>query len=404
MRPSLSAKHLPRGFAFAATACGLKKTGLDLGLMVSEAPTSAACLFTTNRVQAAPVFASRMHLRKSRHRMRAIIVNSGNANCATGAEGISAAATTALKTAWELGRYHPSQVLVCSTGVIGVPLPWKKLIDAIPRLVRKRTSTPQAFRHFARAIMTTDTSHKWAVANCSINGVKVRLLGCAKGAGMIHPNMATMLSFIATDATIAPSTLSRALHHAADRTFNAITIDGDTSTNDTLAVLANGASLAVRIGFRSKNFAAFQKALEFVCRSLALQIVADGEGVKRVVEIEVRGAASDRQADTIARTIANSPLVKTALSGGDPNWGRILAAAGRAGVKFDAERIEIRMAGMRMCRAGCACPFDERVAHRKLMSLYVPVVVDLHEGKGSARILTCDFTQKYVRINASYRT
>jgi glutamate N-acetyltransferase / amino-acid N-acetyltransferase len=404
MKPRLLASALPRGFAFSAVSCGLKKSGLDLGLIVSETPASAACVFTTNRVQAAPVFASRVHLRQSRHKMRGIIVNSGNANCATGTEGISVAATTALKTAWELGRYHPSQILVCSTGVIGVPLPWKKIINAIPRMVRARAVNATAFEQFTRAIMTTDTRPKWAAANCTIAGKRVRLLGCAKGAGMIQPNMATMLAFIVTDATTSPSVLRRALRDAVAKTFNAITVDGDTSTNDTLAVLANGASGAPAIRAGSPAYRKFYAALESVCRSLALQIVADGEGAHRVVEIEVRGAASDRGADAIARTIANSPLVKTALAGGDPNWGRILAAAGRAGVRFDPDRAEIRMAGILMCRAGRPCPFNEKAAHRKLLAKEVRIVVDLHAGKGSARIWTCDFTGDYVRINASYRS
>lgn len=404
MKPSLTAELLPKGFRFAATACGLKKEGFDLGVISSEIPANAACVFTTNRVRAAPVFASQAHLRQSRHKMRGIIVNSGNANCATGVEGIGAAATIALKTAWELGRYHPSQILICSTGVIGVLLPWKKITKAIPRLVQTRAATAAAFRQFSRAIMTTDTRPKWAAATCLVNGKRVRLLGCAKGAGMIHPNMATLLSFVVTDAAVSPRVLHRALRKAVAKTFNAITVDGDTSTNDTLAVLANGASGAAHVLEGSADYRRFLIALESVCRSLALQIVADGEGAKRIVEIEVRGAASDREADVIARTIANSPLVKTALAGGDPNWGRILAAAGRADVEFDVERVEIRMAGILMCRAACARPFDEKAAHRKLLAKQVPIVVDLHAGKGSARVRTCDFTEEYVRINASYRS
>lgn len=395
---------LPKGFRFAAIACGVKKSGLDLGLIASDFPASAACLFTKNRVQAAPVFVSGAHLRESRHRMRGIIVNSGNANCATGSEGIAIAATTALKTAWELGRYRPSQILVCSTGVIGVPLPWEKVIDAIPRMVRVRAATAKGFVRFTRAIMTTDTFPKWAAANCMVGQKQIRLLGCAKGAGMIHPNMATMLSFIITDAAVSPGTLKRALRTSAAKTFNAITVDGDTSTNDTLALLANGASGARSIHESSAEYRKFCRALESVCQSLALQIVADGEGAKRILEIEVKGAASDREADRIARTIANSPLVKTAAAGGDPNWGRILAAAGRAGAKLDPNRVEIRMAGILMCRNGCACPFDEKTAHRKLLAKQVPIVIDLKLGKGRARVWSCDFTAEYVRINASYRS
>ncbi|MGH9864912.1 MAG: bifunctional ornithine acetyltransferase/N-acetylglutamate synthase, partial [Candidatus Acidiferrales bacterium] len=283
MKPRIDASQLPRGFEFSAVACGLKKSGLDLGLIVSETPAAAACVFTTNLVEAAPVFASRIHLRQSCNRMRGIIVNSGNANCATGTEGITAAAATCLKTAWELGRYHPSQILVCSTGVIGVPLPVKKILNAIPHMVLTRAATPAAFAQFTRAIMTTDTRPKFAAASCRIGGRRVRFLGCAKGAGMIHPNMATMLAFVVTDAAAPSNVLRRALRDAVGKAFNAITVDGDTSTNDTLALLANGASDARAIRPGNADYRKFLGALESVCRSLALQIVVDGEGAHRVV-------------------------------------------------------------------------------------------------------------------------
>jgi glutamate N-acetyltransferase / amino-acid N-acetyltransferase len=403
MRPLLSAALLPKGFRFASTACGLKKHGLDLGLIVSETPASAACVFTTNLVKAAPILVSQRHLRRSAGKMRAIIVNSGNANCVTGAAGLAASKQTAAALARAMGC-RTEQTLVCSTGVIGLPLRVERILRAIPKLRVEGSATPGAFEQFARAIMTTDTRPKCATANCTIDGKRVHLLGCAKGAGMIHPRMATMLSFIVTDAAVSQGVLRRALREAVAGTFNAITVDGDTSTNDTLAVLANGASGARNIREGSADYRKFLMALESVCHSLALQIVADGEGAHRVVEIEVRRAASDRGAGAIARTIANSPLVKTALAGGDPNWGRILAAAGRAGVRFDPNRAEIRMAGITMCRSGRPVLFDENTAHRKLLAKEVPIVVDLHAGKGSARIWTCDFTGDYVRINASYRS
>ncbi|MGB0035744.1 MAG: bifunctional glutamate N-acetyltransferase/amino-acid acetyltransferase ArgJ [Candidatus Acidiferrales bacterium] len=404
MSPRILQSQIPKGFSFAAAACGLKKSGLDLGLLVSEVPAAAAAVFTTNRVQAAPVLACKAHLTKSRHKMRGIIVNSGNANCCTGSDGYAAAAGTALKMALQLGRIHPSQILVCSTGVIGVPLRVAKILGAVPQLVRARRASAAAFAQFTRAIMTTDTRPKWAAAKCRIGGKQVRIIGCAKGAGMIHPNMATMLSFIATDAAIAPTLLQRALRRAVAPTFNAITVDGDTSTNDTLAVLANGQSGAQKIAGENAGYRRFCAALESVCRSLALAVVADGEGAQRVIEIEVRGAASDRAADQVARTIANSPLVKTALAGADPNWGRILAAAGRSGVKFDFERADIRLAGILVCRRGREHPFNERTAHRKMLAKHVTIVLDLHAGRGSARMWTCDFTGEYVDINASYRT
>jgi glutamate N-acetyltransferase / amino-acid N-acetyltransferase len=394
---------LPQGFLFAAAACGLKKSGLDLGMIVCEVPASAACVFTTNLVKAAPVAVSKAHMRRSASDMKGIIVNSGNANCATGRPGIAAATQTAKAAARAVGC-RTEQILVCSTGVIGMPLRVERILPAIPTLKTQAAATAASFEQFTRAIMTTDTRPKWAAANYLVGGKRIRLLGCAKGAGMIQPNMATMLSFVVTDAAAPSNVLRRALREAVGTTFNAISVDGDTSTNDTLAVLANGACGAPQIRESSSDYRRFLGALESVCRSLALQIVADGEGARRVVEIEVRGASCDGAANTIARTIANSPLVKTALAGGDPNWGRILAAAGRAGVQFDPNRVEIRMAGIAMCRSGVPVYFDERAAHRKLLAKRVPIVVDLQAGKGSARVWTCDFTSDYVRINASYRT
>ena len=404
MTLSVTASQIPRGFSFSSAACGLKKSGLDLGLLVSEMPAAAAAMFTTNRVQAAPVRLSQMHLRRSHGKMRAVVVNSGNANCCTGSDGYSASEATSRKVAQELAALDPAQVLVCSTGVIGLPMHVEKILKAVPALVRTRTGEPEAFSEFTRAIMTTDTRPKWAAANCSIGGKAVRILGCCKGAGMIQPNMATMLAFLATDAAISPTMLSRALRSVVADTFNAITVDGDTSTNDTVAILANGESGARRIARDGADFKKFRAALEVVCRTLALKIVEDGEGAQRVIEIEVRGTPSDRAAAQIARTIANSPLVKTALGGADPNWGRILAAAGRAGVPFDFERVDIRLAGILVCRRGGEHPFSERLTHKKMLAKYVPIVVEMHSGKGNARVWTCDFTGEYVNINASYRT
>ncbi len=404
MTLSVKASYIPRGFSFSSVACGLKKSGLDLGLFVSETPAVAAAMFTTNRVQAAPVRLSQSHLRRSRRNMRAVVVNSGNANCCTGSSGYAASEVTSRKVSQELAALDPSQILVCSTGVIGLPLRVEKILKAVPDLVRARSGKAEAFAQFTRAIMTTDTRPKWAAANCRIGGKTVKILGCCKGAGMIQPNMATMLALLATDVAISPSLLSQALRAAVAGTFNAITVDGDTSTNDTVAILANGESGARRTVSANADFKTFCAALEKVCRTLALKIVEDGEGAQRVIEIEVRGAPSDRAATQIARTIANSPLVKTALAGADPNWGRILAAAGRAGVPFDFELVDIKLAGILVCRRGGEHPFSESVAHKKMLAKYVPIVVDMHSGKGTARMWTCDFTGEYVNINASYRT
>ncbi len=403
MKSHPSHADIPRGFSFSATVCGLKKAGLDLALLTSATPATAAAVFTTNRLQAAPVRISREHLQKSRHKVRGVIVNSGNANCCTGPQGLAASRDTATDVSSSLGCKQ-QEVLVCSTGVIGVPLRVEKILSSVPALVQNLNSDGPSFERFTRAIMTTDTRPKWAAAKFRVGGKQVRIVGCAKGAGMIAPNMATMLGFLATDAAISPILLSRMLRSVVARTFNAITVDGDTSTNDTVVLLANGESGARKITHENGDYRKFCTALETVCRSLALAIVADGEGAQRVIEIEVRGAASDRAADRIARTIANSPLVKTAFAGADPNWGRILAAAGRSGVSFDPDSVDIQLAGIRVCRRGREQAFDERIAHRKMLEKYVPVIVDLHAGHGRARAWTCDFTAEYVRINASYRT
>jgi glutamate N-acetyltransferase/amino-acid N-acetyltransferase len=395
---------LPKGFRYASAACGLRrKNRLDVGAIVAENPVAAAGIFTSNLVKAAPVLLCQQHIASAASRIRAVIVNSGNANCANGPTGMRASRATAKSAARAL-RCKPDQILVCSTGVIGVPLPVEKILAALPDLARNASATSAGYEGFSQSILTTDTKPKRAAARCRIAGHTVRLIGCAKGAGMIHPNMATMLAYILTDAAASPKVLHHALSSVARRTFNAITVDGDTSTNDTALLLASGASGAPKIELGSKGYKSFVAALEKICRALALAIVSDGEGASRVVEIEVRGAPTESAAEQVARTIATSPLVKTALAGGDPNWGRILAAAGRAGVPFRPERAAIRMAGIHVYERGRALPFDEGAAHEKLMSATVPIVMDLRAGKSRARYWTCDFTAEYVHINASYRT
>ncbi len=395
---------LPKGFRFAATACGLKKTGaLDLAILSSDAPASAAAVFTQNLVVAAPVTLSKKHLTESKGRMRAVVVNAGNANCATGAQGDLASQRTVEEAARRMGL-APQELFVCSTGVIGVQLPVEKILRALPMLARNRRPSARSFAELSLAICTTDTRPKTASASFRMSGKRIHLIGCAKGAGMIHPNMATTLAFVATDANISPSLLKRTLRDVTDRTFNSISVDGDTSTNDTLLVLANGAAGAPAIANGNKSHRQFTAALEQVCGSLAQQIVADGEGAQRVIEIEVRGAKTESAAKKIAETIATSPLVKTAFAGGDPNWGRIFAAAGRSGVKFDPSLVEITMAGIKVLKRGQPLDFNERAASNKLLADHVPIVVHLHAGAAVARYWTCDFTAEYVRINASYRT
>src|SRR5499425_2957971 len=395
---------LPKGFRFAATACGLKKTGaLDLALISSDAPASAAAVFTQNLVVAAPVVLSKRNLAASKGRMRAVVVNAGNANCSTGGPGEAASHRTSQEAARRMG-FQPQELFVCSTGVIGVQLPVEKVLRALPTLARNRRASARSFTELSLAICTTDTRPKTAAASFKMSGKRIHLLGCAKGAGMIHPNMATTLAFVVTDAAISSSLLQKTLREVAGRTFNSISVDGDTSTNDTLLVLANGAAGAPAVSNGSKAQRQFSAALENVCGSLAQQIVADGEGAQRVIEIEVRGAKTESAAKKIAETIATSPLVKTAFAGGDPNWGRIFAAAGRSSVKFDPSLVEITMAGIKVLRKGQPLDFNERAASNRLLADHVPIVVDLHSGGSRARYWTCDFTAEYVRINASYRT
>ena len=395
---------LPKGFRFAATACGLKKTGaLDLALISSDVPASAAAVFTQNLVVAAPVTLSKKNLRKSKGRMRAVVVNAGNANCATGSQGELAAQRTNEEAARRM-LLSSGELFVCSTGVIGVQLPVEKILRALPSLARNRRPSARSFAELSLAICTTDTRPKTASGTFKMSGKRLHFVGCAKGAGMIHPNMATTLAFVMTDAAISPALLQRTLRDVVSRTFNSISVDGDTSTNDTLLVLANGAAGAPAVSSGSKAHRQFAATLEEVCGSLAQQIVADGEGAQRVIQIEVRGAKSESAARKIAETIATSPLVKTAFAGGDPNWGRIFAAAGRAGVNFDPALVEITMAGIKVLRKGQPLAFNERAASNRLLAEHVPIVMDLHAGKSHARYWTCDFTAEYVRVNASYRT
>ena len=404
MKHALSESNLPRGYRFAATACGLKKTGaLDLALISSDVPASAAAVFTQNLVVAAPVTISKEHLRASKGRMRAVVVNSGNANCATGPAGHAAAVRTVEETAKRLGC-SSHEIIICSTGVIGVPMAVEKIIRSLPSLSRNRRPSARSFAELSLAICTTDTRPKTAGASFKMAGKKIHMIGCAKGAGMIHPNLATTLAFVVTDASIPPALLQKTLRDICSRTFNSISVDGDSSTNDTLLVLANSAAGAPAIRAGSSAHRAFAAALEDVCQSLALQIVADGEGAQRVIEIEVRGAKTEAAARRIAETIATSPLVKTAFAGGDPNWGRVFAAAGRSGVQFDPALVDIKMAGIPVLRRGAPIDFNERAASNRLLAEHVPIILHLHSGTASARYWTCDLTAEYVRINASYRT
>lgn len=391
----------PAGFRVAAVAAGIKNVpgALDLGLVFSDArETTAAGVFTRNLVAAAPVVLSRRNLVESRGQLRALVVNSGNANACTGRAGMRIAERTARAAARLLGIRN-EQVAVASTGVIGVPLAENLLLDNLPFLVSGLSREDSGA--VARAIMTTDTFPKSVALEARIAGKPVRIGGVAKGAGMIHPRMATMLSFITTDAAVTPALLGRMLRDKADESFNRLTVDGDTSTNDTLIALASGLS-GVRI--ERMNAAWFGEGLTLLCQTLARMIAQDGEGAQKLVTVEVHSARTFQDADRIARAIANSPLVKTAIAGSDPNWGRILCAAGYSGAQFNPGRIDVRVNGVYLCRRGVAARFDEAAAKRELDRKEVTLRLDLHQGKASARMWTCDLTRDYITINASYRT
>ena len=394
--------NIPAGFRFAATTAGIKASGNpDLALIEAPAGATAAAVFTQNLVVAAPVGVGRDHVAESAGDIRAILVNAGNANCATGKAGLKACEKSCDELAHAI-KAKPKQVIPSSTGVIGVPLPVHKLLKGIPSLLASRGESEKHVMAFTRAIMTTDTRPKIASADFRVKGSNVRVMGMAKGAGMIHPNMATMLCYVLTDVKASPKQLSRVLKPTVDRTFNRISIDGDTSTNDTVCLLASGKS-GVSLG-TSGTDRAFATALQSVCASLAEQIIADGEGVRHVVRLNVEGAKSEREADTIARTIAHSPLVKTAWAGADPNWGRLLAAMGRSGISIDPRKVDIVFGSFSVCRRGMAVKFDEAKVHEYLSRPAVEITIRVGRGKHRVAFLTCDLTADYVHINADYRT
>jgi glutamate N-acetyltransferase/amino-acid N-acetyltransferase len=394
--------HVPRGFLFASATAGIKESGnADVAYVEAPDGATAAVMFTSNRVVAAPVTVGREHMRSTRGHVRALLINAGNANCATGPEGLAAARQSCDALASMLGC-DATQVIPCSTGIIGVPFPTSKLLAALPSLLADRRSDNSAAYAVARAIMTTDTRMKTASSTFSIDGHEVRVLGIAKGAGMIHPNMATLLVYLFTDMDAPPSQLRRVLRPAVDESFNSISIDGDTSTNDTVVLIASGASL-VRARTRADEML-LQHAVSEVCSALANQVVADGEGVQHTVTLRVEGAPTRAAADRIARTLAHSMLVKTAWAGADPNWGRLLAAVGRSGVVVDPEAVAIWIGGEKVCDRGAAFPFDAGAVHRRMKEPSYEIRVRVGAGSGAARLLTSDLTAEYVRINADYST
>lgn len=390
--------NLPLGFRYAAAYAGIRaKQSNDLALIVSGMPAATAAVFTQNRVQAAPVKLARKHMKASAGKIGALLINAGNANCAT-RTGDKVALETC-KAVGKLLRYPVQQVLPASTGVIGVELDPALITRALPKLVGDLRA--DAFGDVARAILTTDLVPKESFAEVALTRGTVRIAGMTKGSGMIHPNMATTLGFVMTDAQIGTAPLEKILRRANAVSYSAISVDGDTSTNDTLVLMANGAS-GVRV--LPADLEAFEAAVTRVTQELAQKIARDGEGAKKLITIEVTGAANDATAAVIARSIGGSPLVKTAIAGSDPNWGRIICAAGYSGAAFDPSKVDIDLQGVSVCRAGLAAPFSEAELKSKLDAPDCSIRFTLRGGKGKATFWTCDLTHDYIRINASYRT
>ncbi|MCS6888221.1 bifunctional glutamate N-acetyltransferase/amino-acid acetyltransferase ArgJ [Chloroflexus sp.] len=393
----------PRGWRAAVAACGIKYANRDdLALVVSDRPATAAAVFTTNAVKAAPVLYD-MALMAQGGDLRAVVINAGNANACTGVDGDAAAAAMARAVEQALDL-PPNSAFVMSTGTIGVPMPVEKITRGIAEAATRLS--PDHGLAAARAIMTTDTRPKHCAVTVTLpDGSVITIGGMAKGAGMIHPNMATMLAVVTTDAAVPRAVLDAAMRQALEVSFNSISIDGDTSTNDTLLVMANGASGAPPItDLAAPAGAAFLAGLTAVCQHLAHAIVRDGEGATRFVTITVRGAVNNAEAKQAAMTIARSPLVKTALFGADPNWGRVLCAIGYSGATVDPNRVVLHFGGMRVLEGGLPLPFDEKAAHKLLDVPEITIDADLGLGDGQATVWTCDFSYDYVRINAEYRT
>jgi glutamate N-acetyltransferase/amino-acid N-acetyltransferase len=405
----LSRLIIPRGFRFGAIKAGVKASGRpDFSLIVADTPASAAAAFTANSVIAAPLIVDKQHLTASNGKVRVVAINAGNANCAAGQAGLDAANATC-DAAAGIFACRPEEVFPSSTGVIGVPLPAHKLIDVMPALAASIGAESDHFLEVAQAILTTDTVEKTAFARIEVAGPdgvaqEIRIAALGKGSGMIHPQLvphATMLIYIMTDAAIEPAVLDGYLRPAIEISFNRISVDGDTSTNDTVLLLASGAGGA-SIG---PGNAAFATALTQVCTSMARQVVADGEGLTHVVELRIEGAASNADALRVAKAIAHSPLVKTAWAGCDPNWGRLVAAIGYSGAQIDPDRIDISFGELPICRnGGRAAEFDEVTAHAYISQPEFSISIQLNQGSGSCVFWTTDLTHQYIHINADYST
>ena len=393
------------GFRFAGARGGIKKikkegdAGLDVGIIACDGVASAAAVFTQNRVKAAPVRLAQAGLIKQRGRLRGVVVNSGNANACTGAQGMKDARQMAAMAATQIAC-SAGDVLVASTGVIGQSLPMPKIAGGIANAGAALSA--DGWNNFAHAILTTDKRAKIAKRSVKLGRDTITILGCTKGAGMIMPNMATTLTFVVTDAKIAPGVLDRVARAAVEPTFNAIAVDGDTSTNDTLAVLASGVTGAALAGTALKKFA---DELTALLAELASALMGDGEGVHHVVTIAVTGASSERAAKTVARRVAISPLVKTAISGGDPNWGRLLCAVGNAGVPLAPDKLKLDIGDVHVVARGTLVKgYLEANAAAVMREQKYTIAIDLGSGRGAANYLACDLSHEYVSINADYRS
>jgi glutamate N-acetyltransferase/amino-acid N-acetyltransferase len=413
--PALQTPPLPlgitaaQGYQIATAQAGLKSSGLDLCLLQSQTPAVAAGVFTRNQVIGAPVTICAEHL--AHPTVRAVITNSGNANCCTGSDGLEKARQMCRIAAEKVGCV-PEEVLVCSTGIIGVSLPLEKIAAHVPSM--NWSSGVEADLQAAQAIMTTDLAPKYFSASADIEGKTVTLGGMVKGSGMIGPNMgaapggsspgtphATMLAFLTTDAAVEKVLLQHLLEEAVDKSFNSVTVDGDTSSNDTCLLLANGASGLV---INDQNKVQFSELLQKVCAELAKKVAADGEGATHLMEIQIRGAASAEDAHKVAMTVANSPLVKTAIFGGDPNWGRLAVAAGRAGVLFSMANLSIRLGDIDVLRNGEPVEFDEAQAAAQLKPFEIVIRIEIGKNNCSWTAWTCDYSYDYIKINAEYHT
>ncbi len=389
--------RLPKGFLASGIRAGIRKKRPDLGMIVAPDGATAAAVFTQNAFQAAPVVLSKAALKRSGNRVKAVVVNAGCANAVTGKEGTDAAKRVRTRAA-ELLECPESQIFLASTGVIGVVLPDRKIRISLPDAVARLSSG--GIEALSHAILTTDVGPKVAQASFTIGGKRARIVGVAKGAGMIHPNMATMLGFVMTDACIDAAALQKALKIAVDQSFNAISVDGDTSTNDTVLLLASGKA----DNAPKSDLSEFQRALDKVCRDLSWMIVRDGEGATRVMEVQVTGARSEKDAKLAAHAVATSPLVKTALHGGDPNWGRIVAAVGRSGARFSPKNVSVKAGTVVLMHKGSPAQYSEKDAAKVFTRERVPVTIDLGSGSASAVVLSCDFGHDYISINTDYRS